>query len=477
MRAFLVPAAMVVVLAMLFQVAVSQRARHQWRSLNAGMHADVQRGGLQGLLRARLVGMRVGVAEPEDPDSAASLAWVSAQLAVGYGLSSDREAEQAAGRAERSGGRPAVLAAARALIDLYRGQRERALSTAAAATAGGTAAEPYLALACARAWSGELLAATRALEAARVIGPEGRDARVLWAELRIDLGDPAAALEALEPVIRVEPEDTEAQLLVAESQEAMGRSQPPPPSLAAGCQRDQQISPTLRAGCALERANRARLAGEARRALAQAHTASGIEPPQPRLLARIAQLLAQLGSVDQADLLLTAARRRGDDSMPAMAWAQTAIALGRGQPATVPAAPPTGSVTRILALRAAFASGGARALEDWPADPLDDPEARLYLAAARGAALDNRGPLADYLLGLRARLAGDLQTAAIKLHGALSGHGDACRAAGEYVATVRALGHEVDLAALEPLRISNAGCTHLSPDSLARPVVKPGRKR
>jgi hypothetical protein len=477
MRAFLVPAALVAALAVVFQVAVSRRARQGWRGLNADMQADVQRGGLQGLLRARLVGMRVGVAEPEDPDSAAFLAWVSARLAAGYGLTSDREAEQAAARAERAGGRPAVLAAARALIDLYRGQRQRALATAAAATAGGTAVEPYLALACARAWSGDLVGASRALEAARVIGPEARDARVLWAELRIDLGDPAAAREALEPVLRAEPEDTEAQLLLAEALDGMGKAQPLPPALAAGCQRDQEISPTLKAGCALDRATRARLAGDPRRALGQAHAASGIEPPQPRLLARTAQLLAHLGSVDQADLLVTAARRRGADAMPALAWAATAVALGRGQPVTLPPFPPTSSITRLLALRATFAAGGARALEDWPADALGDPETRLYLAAAHGARLEARGPLTDYLLGLRARLAGDLQTAATKFHAALSGHGDACRAAGEYVAAVRALGGELDLVALEPLRTSNAGCTNLSPAALARPPARPSRKR
>jgi hypothetical protein len=102
---------------------------------------------------------------------------------------------------------------------------------------------------------------------------------------------------------------------------------------------------------------------------------------------------------------------------------------------------------------------------------------RLYLAAARGARLDTRGPLTDYLLGLKAGLAGDLHTAAIKFHGALSGHGDACRAAGEYVAAVRALGDELDLQALEPLRNTNAGCTHLSPASLARPAARPTRRR
>jgi tetratricopeptide (TPR) repeat protein len=476
MRAFLVPAALVVALAVAFQVVVSRRARQGWRGLNADMHADVQRGGLQGLLRARLVGMRVGVAEPEDPDSAASLAWVSARLAAGYGLSSDREAEQAAARAERAGGSPALLAASRALVQLYRGQREQALKTAISATAEGTKVDSYLALAAVRAWGGDLGGASRALEAARVIGPEVRDARVLWAELRIDMGDPGAAREALEPVLREEPEDTEVLLLMQECLDGMGKMQAPPAALAAGCQRDQEISPTLKAGCALERATRARLAGDPRRALAQAHAASGVEPPQPRLLARIAQLLAQLGSVDQADLLLAAARKRGAGDMPQIAWARTAVELGRGQPATLPGVPATGSVTRIIGLRAAFASGGARALEDWP-DQGGDPEAYLYLEAARGARLDVRGPLTDYLLGLRARLAGDLQTAALKFHGALSGHGDACRAAGEYVAAVRALGGELDMIALEPLRTSNAGCTHLSPAALARPVPRPARKR
>jgi hypothetical protein len=162
--------------------------------------------------------------------------------------------------------------------------------------------------------------------------------------------------------------------------------------------------------------------------------------------------------------------------MPALSWARTAVALGRGEPTTPPALPPGGSVARMIGLRAAFASGGPRALDDWPADRLGDPEAPLFLAAARDAAIDARGPLADYLLGLRARLAGELPLAARKFHAALSGHADACRAAGEYVATVRALGWEPDLYAFEPLRLENAKCVHLSPAALAPPPPKP-RKR
>jgi hypothetical protein len=94
-----------------------------------------------------------------------------------------------------------------------------------------------------------------------------------------------------------------------------------------------------------------------------------------------------------------------------------------------------------------------------------------------GGAIEGSGPLADYLAGLRARLAGDLPTAATRLHAALDGHADACRAAGEYVATVRALGREPDLAALEPLRRSNGRCVHLSPAALAPAPPPPPRTR
>jgi hypothetical protein len=160
--------------------------------------------------------------------------------------------------------------------------------------------------------------------------------------------------------------------------------------------------------------------------------------------------------------------------MPALIWARIAVTLGRGLPVPGETAPANGSTTRVIAARAAFASGGARALEGWPADPLNDPDLRLYLAKRLPA--DTRGPVADYLLGVRARLEGDQLLAATKLHGALDGHADACRAAGEYVAAVRALGREIDLPALEPLRLANAGCAHLAPAALAAPKVNARRK-
>jgi hypothetical protein len=193
------------------------------------------------------------------------------------------------------------------------------------------------------------------------------------------------------------------------------------------------------------------------------------------VLGRTAQLLAQLGAVDEADARLGTARALGDPRMPALAWARAAVALGRSEPTVLPPALPLdGSVTRVLSARAALAGGGAGAIEEWnrrhplPGHALDDPELRPLLVAT-----SDNGPLASYVAGLRARLDGRLITAADKLHAALDGHADACRAAGEYVATVRALGTPLDLAALEPLRHENARCVHLTREALAAPTAQP----
>jgi hypothetical protein len=66
-----------------------------------------------------------------------------------------------------------------------------------------------------------------------------------------------------------------------------------------------------------------------------------------------------------------------------------------------------------------------------------------------------------YVAGLRARLDGKLEVAADRLRHALSGHADACRAAGEYRATLRAFKQKPDSAAFAPLRAENAGCVNL----------------
>ncbi|HVT10558.1 MAG TPA: hypothetical protein VHO67_24025, partial [Polyangia bacterium] len=70
-------------------------------------------------------------------------------------------------------------------------------------------------------------------------------------------------------------------------------------------------------------------------------------------------------------------------------------------------------------------------------------------------------PVAAFVAGLRADLAGDAGAAAVRLAGALSGHGDACRAAGEYVGALRALKLKPHGDPFAALRAENAGCVNL----------------
>jgi hypothetical protein len=74
---------------------------------------------------------------------------------------------------------------------------------------------------------------------------------------------------------------------------------------------------------------------------------------------------------------------------------------------------------------------------------------------------DEDDPVRAYVDGLWAQLHGDLAGAAERFWHALSGHGDACRAVGEYVATLRALKLPADPSAWRTLPAENAGCVNL----------------
>jgi hypothetical protein len=149
------------------------------------------------------------------------------------------------------------------------------------------------------------------------------------------------------------------------------------------------------------------------------------------------------------------------------------VTLGHGRAATAPPGQrPFNATTRVIAARAAFAAGGAGALTAtlaaFGAGVVErDADLRLLerlVAPARGAAAapsPRLTPAEHYVEGLRARLAGDGLGAAEHLSHALSGHADACRAAGEYVATLRSLKRHPDVAAFAPLRAENAGCVNL----------------
>ena len=70
-------------------------------------------------------------------------------------------------------------------------------------------------------------------------------------------------------------------------------------------------------------------------------------------------------------------------------------------------------------------------------------------------------PMQAYVDGLAAQLDGNLAGAAEHFAHALSGHGDACRTAGEYVAALRAQKLRPSPGAFVRLRDENAHCVNL----------------
>jgi hypothetical protein len=123
----------------------------------------------------------------------------------------------------------------------------------------------------------------------------------------------------------------------------------------------------------------------------------------------------------------------------------------------------------LLAARIALASGGIKALMDGlPNLEVASAELKALVAAAEeageGDADGKAAPLEPswaYVKGMQARLAGKPALAADLLAKALAGHGDACRAAGEYLAACEAVGRVPDANAFGWLLGNNAQCVNL----------------
>jgi len=499
---------LIVAAAIFTELAVRRGSRSGWRKLRAQLFTDVEAGSFERLLRARAIGMRLVVADVEDGDVEALLSFVNALLARDYALPSAAEARSAAARAESAPGltaeRQAMVGAARALLALGAGDLRAAHRHADAAVAlARDHAYPWLALARVRSAEGDLAPASKAAEAALVKSPDFALALTTWAEVRIDLGDPRAAATAARAALARTPRNTRARLLLAQAELAdaaaetadaakAAEPQAARAALEAGCRKEGALSASVAAGCALHQAMRRRLDGERGESLRLARTAGAVAPPSdPRLLAMTAQVLAQLGDVDAASALVERAERVGGRDMPALVWARLAVSLGRGSAAAAPAARPSGPETRLLLARAALASGGGAALDAAlgelgraavAADPdleslatvasLDPSAPHAALAVAQRVAASGKGVVALYAAGLLARLAGDAHAAAEWLAPALAGHGDACRAAGEYLAATRALRRPPPTPTLlAPLRAANTRCVNL-----AAPADAPKRR-
>jgi hypothetical protein len=238
------------------------------------------------------------------------------------------------------------------------------------------------------------------------------------------------------------------------------------------CAGDRGRPSAIAAACAIARAERERRAGSRAQARTDAEAIARTVPDEPRLLARAALVLAQLGAVDQASALVARARRLAAPETPLLAWATATVALGRGRAGALPAGPrPANPETALVVARSALAAGGVGALgvalRGLPPETKarDADLARLGQLATRkprtplvGAGDD---PMQAYLEGLAAQLDGNLVKSAERFAKALSGHGDACRAAGEYVAALRAQKQRPDPAVFIRLRDENARCVNL----------------
>jgi tetratricopeptide (TPR) repeat protein len=449
------------------------------RQLDAELAAALDRGGIADLGRAQAIGRRLVLGPDGGRSEAAALAFADARLAIDYGVPTAPEAEAILARFGlpdgRSDGPSAMAASAKALLTARNGDREGAARIAAAAAAAEPGSPyPLYALGRTRALGGDLEGASRAFDAASVVAPAFLASRVARAEVLLDLGNVGRARQALTGALSDSPGDPRAQLLTDEV-ELAARDRDASPRGAAICAGPWR-PPAIETACLLARAERERRGGNRPAARADAEGAARAVPDEPRLLARAALLLAQLGAVDQAGALLARARRRAAAEMPTFVWATAAVALGRGHAGALPAGPrPADPETTLLIARAALAAGGVGALGAAlgglgpTAHDRDGDLERLGRLAARPPRLTSKtpgqaaadDPMQAYLDGLAAQLAGDLVKATERFGQALSGHGDACHAAGEYVAALRAQKRRPEPTAFTRLRAENAHCVNL----------------
>jgi tetratricopeptide (TPR) repeat protein len=494
------------------------------REKEESLRADIAAGTLSRLLRARATVDDIE-SKLSRRSSAVQLpgALIDGLLLADYGVATPAPtpggpvasgSATAAGRL--SAARQAEQGAARALLalasgDLVEAQRQVALAAAAAPE------DRYALLAAAalhhrRGDSEAALVPLRAIAASP--GLELVPASLLRAEVELDRGDLQAARGALRGILALAPEHTLARLLLAEVNRAAATAETPGEGAArrAACVRERAASPVVAAGCALSAAVERRLADDRPAALEQARLAASLVPSHPRLMGLTAQALANLGEVDDAAALVDRATRLGGHAMAAVAWARTAVALGRGGAPAVPSGlKAVGADATLVAVRAAHATGGPAAVAQslataqGPALVASDPDLRWFDALSRfterrrAIAFINQlgrrrdlaggppapapapaqshsppGPVAAYVAGLMAQAADRRHLAAEWLAKALGGHGDICHAARAYAEVLRQLGHDPSR---NPALTSMRGCAVKAPAPATRSPRSSTRRR
>jgi hypothetical protein len=467
LRGLAIVFAIVGLLAISAELYLRSRERAHWHRVEAAAERELLNGGLRGLLRARAIALG-GASIVDDAEPAATIALASAMLVSEYGLDEAQAARAAADSVEaapRASQRAHSLKlASRALLALAAGRLDDAEAVARQSLSlGHKQASPLFVLGRVRFRQGNLATASHAFQAALVREPSFTEARVAWAELWLEQGEPERAKENLLKVLQATPEHGRARLLLAEANGAAPHGNGAP-DWAASCARDESQSSFLAGACALARAQQAARADDRAGEILWAEIAARQRPVEPRVLGGAAQVLASLGAVDRASACFDEAKRIASPSLSSVWWAQVGVDLGRGRLVDLTSAPKLSSSPWAPAFlaRNALASGGIKALTAALRQlPRDAIEVDAFAALVEDGPQRASGPLRDYLDGMRARLGGKTALAADLLAKALQDHGDACRAAGEYLAACRELGRTPDDNALSWLRRENAHCVNL----------------
>ncbi|HXI59462.1 MAG TPA: hypothetical protein VNO55_25520, partial [Polyangia bacterium] len=394
--------------------------------VRADMEADLAAGTLQRLLQARDAGRRLladqkSVAgdqrDQRDNDSGRmTLGFVIGLLALDYGVPVDKveaqrlTADPAGATAASDATVLAAQAAARALLALAEGDP---LASAQAVRTGLADAPDdrrvLLAAIATRYRSGDVAGAAALLDRQARLGEIWGAARPTVAALQIDRGRADAAWAVLRPASASGSDDALILLLIEEARRADGnRARPgaalsPVPAVSAeridkACARDQIISSSVRAACLLNQAVTQRLAGNRGAALTSARQVAALNSPNPRILGALAQLLANLGEIDEAAAQAEKGSHLASAAFPPLAWANVAIAIGRGGPASPPAGiQPGGSESRLVSARASEPAG------PFPAAGASDPDPDLRWLSSLGLWGANHRQVIKFVESLESR--------------------------------------------------------------------------
>jgi tetratricopeptide (TPR) repeat protein len=400
------------------------------------------------------------------PEVASARLFASALLATEYGVPIPQDTHMLLRRLMELGPVGQVareIDASRVLLEVSTGNLDAPLPTEEQA-----AEHPWLAFSVAkvRRLSGAPLAARAAAST------DGGPSLVLHAEALIDAGETARARALLIPLIERTPAYSRARLALAEARLANGPATPAPEAagLRGACALDGPRSPTVEGACKLISAEEARRAGDRAAARSRALQVATLAPPDARVLARTAQLLANLGETRRAQELTTRASALAGPGYAPLMWAGFGLRLNRGELVAPENLPPiSGPQARLLSLRAALASGGAAAvgaaLRGMGPQINSDPDMGWFVSLSRiqrrrtavklaeqfrepGARAP--GPTGSYVLGLLARWGERRQLASYWLTRAREGHGDACSAAALYVALETEVGRKPMPGAIPP---------------------------